>query len=287
MAARNETVRNTARRLAVGLALCCALFGCTALDQKFGQDDWYKKAKVDGSQAADATGKAAVQVGQAAKVVAADAYKRMQKYAAEKDLLKTFTDAGEHSESVVLNILHGNQSKAVPPASGNKGKDGKGTPPPAVANIPEAPDQYKGSLRWPVDACVISSKFGARWGKIHKGMDLAADTGEPVYAIADGTVIYAGDGLRGYGNVVILRHDKKLTSLYAHNSALKVKQGDTVVQGQLISLLGSTGHSTGPHVHFEIREGDVALDPSLRLPKAKFIDASAPAASKPAKGGDS
>ena len=74
----------------------------------------------------------------------------------------------------------------------------------------------------------------------------------PIYAIADGEVIYAGDGLRGYGNVVILRHDRKTSSLYAHNSELKVKQGDTVKQGTLIALLGSTGHSTGPHVHYEI-----------------------------------
>ena len=109
-------------------------------------------------------------------------------------------------------------------------------PPPIDNNIP---DQYSGSLRWPLDAYIVSSEFGERWGKVHKGMDMAADVGEPVYAIADAEVIYAGDGLRGYGNVVILRHDKKTSSLYAHNSELKVKQGDHVKQGTLIALLGT------------------------------------------------
>ena len=68
----------------------------------------------------------------------------------------------------------------------------------------------------------MSSEYGPRWGKVHKGLDIAADSGDPVYAIAGGEVIYAGDGLRGYGNVVIVRHDKQMTSLYAHNSELKV-----------------------------------------------------------------
>jgi murein DD-endopeptidase MepM/ murein hydrolase activator NlpD len=128
-------------------------------------------------------------------------------------------------------------------------------------------------MRWPLDAYIVSSEFGERWGKMHKGMDMAADVGEPVYAIADGEVIYAGDGLRGYGNVVILRHDKKTSSLYAHNSELKVKQGDQVKQGSLIALLGNTGHSTGPHVHFEIRDGDTAVNPRSVLPKPKVAAA--------------
>jgi len=89
-----------------------------------------------------------------------------------------------------------------------------------------------------------------------------------VYATASGEVIYAGNGLSGYGNVVILRHDQQMSSLYAHNSALKVKQGEQVKQGQLIALLGSTGHSTGPHVHFEIRNGDNPVNPHSVLPKS-------------------
>jgi murein DD-endopeptidase MepM/ murein hydrolase activator NlpD len=116
----------------------------------------------------------------------------------------------------------------------------------------------------------VSSEFGARWGKLHKGIDIAADAGEPVYAIAPGEVIYAGDGLRGYGNVVILRHDRQRTSLYAHNSVLKVKQGEVIAAGTVIALLGNTGHSTGPHVHFEIRDGDTPLDPRKILPATRL-----------------
>ena len=87
---------------------------------------------------------------------------------------------------------------------------------------------------------------------------------------ADADVIYAGNGMTGYGNVVILRHDQQMTSLYAHNSELKVKQGEHVKQGTLIALLGSTGRSTGPHVHFEIREGDAPINPRVILPEAKL-----------------
>jgi len=146
-------------------------------------------------------------------------------------------------------------------------------PLPALSTVPE---QYAGALRWPLDAGIVSSEYGERWGKMHKGLDIAADVGEPVYAIADGEVIYAGDGLRGYGNVVIIRHDRKTSSLYAHNSELKVKVGDQVKQGSVVSLLGSTGHSTGPHVHFEIRDGDVAVSPRSVLPKSKLADAIGP-----------
>ncbi|HET6555008.1 MAG TPA: M23 family metallopeptidase [Dyella sp.] len=288
MPLHRNTTQKTGRSLAIAVVVCAGVFGCATVDQKFGNDAWYQKTREGTAKAADVSTKAVVQAADASRTMAAEAYQRMQKYAAERDLLKTFTDASEHSESVVLEVLHRQQpaKPAVGGAGTRAGKGGKtgtgrasgpggaaGTAPPtSVAAAPTTPDQYTGSLRWPVDACIISSRFGARWGKMHKGLDLAAETGEPVYAIAAGTVIYAGNGLRGYGNVVILRHDRNLTSLYAHNSELKVKQGDTVVQGQLISLLGSTGHSTGPHVHFEIREGDVAVDPMLRLPKSKFAD---------------
>ena len=107
-------------------------------------------------------------------------------------------------------------------------------------------------------------------------MDIAAHVGEPVYAAGQRRVIYAGDGLRGYGNVVIVRHDRQVTTLYAHNSVLKVKQGDKVSQGDLIALVGSTGHSTGPHVHFEFRDGDTAVDPRSRLPRTMLASAHRP-----------
>lgn len=252
-----RTATGRTRLAAFAAFLSATLFAaCATVDQKFGDQEWYQKSKVVSTKAVEVT-----------STTATKAFSRMQKYLAEKDVLKTFQDAGEHSEIAVLGILHKSgiaKTPAVP----------AGTPPPpkkhsAPAPLTTVPEQYAGSLRWPLDAFIVSSEYGDRWGKMHKGMDMAADAGEPVYAIAAGEVIYAGEGLRGYGNVVILRHDRKTSSLYAHNSELKVKQGDQVAQGTLIALLGSTGHSTGPHVHFEIRDGDTAVNPRTVLPKSK------------------
>jgi murein DD-endopeptidase MepM/ murein hydrolase activator NlpD len=236
------------------------------------QKPWVQGAEQSSEQAVTVAAKAASAAASVAAVKAAAAYQRMQHYLAEKDVLKTFTDAGEHSETEVLAVLH--RATASSAASGGPGK----AAPLARGTAPTLPAQYTGRLRWPLDAGVVSSEFGARWGKLHKGIDIAADSGEPVYAVADGEVIYAGNGLRGYGNVVILQHDGRLSSLYAHNSELKVKQGDRVTQGTLLALLGSTGRSTGPHVHFEIREGDTAVNPRGVLPASKLADAGGQAA---------
>jgi murein DD-endopeptidase MepM/ murein hydrolase activator NlpD len=268
-------------RRAKVLALASAaayVLGCATTDQKFGDQPWYQDTKQASTKAVEVTTTTATKAAEATAATASKAYARMQKYLAEKDLLKTFHDSGEHSEVAVLSVLH-KSGIAKSPAAAPSGAAAPGTaqpkPHPApLAPLNALPEQYAGSLRWPLDAGIVSSDYGERWGKMHKGLDIAADVGEPVYAIADGEVIYAGDGLRGYGNVVILRHDRKTSSLYAHNSELKVKVGDQVKQGTVISLLGSTGHSTGPHVHFEIREGDVAVNPRNLLPKSKLADAS-------------
>lgn len=129
---------------------------------------------------------------------------------------------------------------------------------------------YKGEYRWPLAAGIVSSEFGRRWNRPHEGIDIAADEGEPVYASAAGEVLYANNRMRGYGNVVILRHDAQTTTLYAHNKSLKVRLGEKVKQGQVIALVGSTGLSTGPHVHFEIRRSQTALNPRKVLPKSRF-----------------
>ncbi|MEK9145534.1 MAG: M23 family metallopeptidase [Elusimicrobiota bacterium] len=130
--------------------------------------------------------------------------------------------------------------------------------------------KYGGLWRWPLKAGIVSSEFGKRWGRRHEGVDIAADLGVPVTASAGGTVIYSGDTIRGYGNVVILRHDQETTTLYAHNEALLVKQGDRVQAGQTIAKLGSTGRSTGPHVHFELRRKGRAVDPRKVLMRSRF-----------------
>jgi murein DD-endopeptidase MepM/ murein hydrolase activator NlpD len=246
--------------------------GCSTVEQKYGDEAWYQKSKEASTKAVEVTTTAATKAAEVTSTTASKAYTRMQQYLAEKDVLKTFYDAGEHSETAVLSVLHKSgiakqPVPAAPPAGGEAAPQKHTPPPPPLSTVPE---QYSGSMRWPLDAYIVSSEYGERWGKVHKGMDMAAHVGEPVYAIADGEVIYAGDGLRGYGNVVILRHDRKTSSLYAHNSELKVKQGDQVTKGTLVALLGNTGHSTGPHVHFEIRDGDTAVNPRNVLPKSKL-----------------
>lgn len=271
-------------RLVAAVALAGVYFvGCATVDQKYGDQAWYQKSKEASAKAVEVTTATASKAAEITSTTASKAYTRMQQYLAEKDVLKTFYDAGEHSETAVLSVLHKSGiAKQTPPQAPAPG--GQTRPPKQPAAPPtNVPEQYSGAMRWPLDAYIVSSEYGERWGKIHKGMDMAAHVGEPVYAIADGEVIYAGDGLSGYGNVVILRHDRKTTSLYAHNSELKVKQGDQVTKGTLVALLGSTGHSTGPHVHFEIRDGDVALNPRNVLPKSKLGVLDEPAAAAVAR----
>lgn len=127
------------------------------------------------------------------------------------------------------------------------------------------------SWSWPVHDVHITSRFGTRGGDHHDGIDLRAPTGTPVLAAAPGKVIYSGQKIRGYGKMVVLKHDAKLSTIYAHNSKLYVKRGDQVRRGQRIALSGSTGRSTGPHVHFEIREGVTAINPSSLLPSPSVV----------------
>lgn len=111
----------------------------------------------------------------------------------------------------------------------------------------------------------VTSPYGIRGGKPHKGVDIAAKTGTPIYAVLDGTVVYAGvQG--GYGNVVVLEHPNFVMTLYAHNERILVKVGDVVSKGQQISTCGSTGDSSGPHCHFEYRVKGKPINPNRVLP---------------------
>lgn len=118
-------------------------------------------------------------------------------------------------------------------------------------------------LIWPVNGPVVSG-FGMRWGRLHEGIDIAAGMGTPIWAAADGTVIHAG-WLGGYGNLVVLDHGDGLATAYAHASAILVGVGQHVSQGETVSLVGSTGNSSGPHLHFEVRINGSAVDPLLYL----------------------
>jgi murein DD-endopeptidase MepM/ murein hydrolase activator NlpD len=116
-----------------------------------------------------------------------------------------------------------------------------------------------GALIWPVNA-PITSPFGWRWGRMHEGIDLGAAYGTPIAAAGAGTVIYAG-WLGGYGNLTVIDHGGGLSTAYGHQSQIGVSVGQPVAQGQIIGNVGSTGHSTGPHLHFEVRVNGQAVDP--------------------------
>ena len=116
-----------------------------------------------------------------------------------------------------------------------------------------------GALIWPVNA-PITSPFGWRWGRMHEGIDLGAAYGTPIAAAASGTVIYAG-WLGGYGNLTVIDHGGGLSTAYGHQSSIGVSVGQQVAQGEIIGNVGSTGHSTGPHLHFEVRVNGQAVDP--------------------------
>jgi murein DD-endopeptidase MepM/ murein hydrolase activator NlpD len=134
---------------------------------------------------------------------------------------------------------------------------------------PEQPGRFNpGSSAWvwPSQG-VFTSGFGWRWGRMHKGIDIANNVGTPIVAAASGRVTYAGWHDGGYGYLVEIAHDDGSTSLYAHNSRILVREGDAVAMGQTISEMGSTGRSTGPHLHFEIRPaGSGAVNPLQFLP---------------------
>jgi murein DD-endopeptidase MepM/ murein hydrolase activator NlpD len=121
------------------------------------------------------------------------------------------------------------------------------------------------SFRWPVKGRIIAS-FGPRPnGGQNDGINLAVPEGTPVKAADDGVVAYAGNELKGYGNLVLIRHANGFVSAYANASELLVKRGDTVKRGQVIAHAGQTGNVTSPQLHFEIRKGSTPVDPTKYL----------------------
>ena len=119
---------------------------------------------------------------------------------------------------------------------------------------------------WPTDG-FISSGYGLRWNgaEFHQGIDIAAEMGTPIVATADGVVTIAGWNAGGYGNMVDIDHGSGVSSRYGHASAVVVTAGQRVRRGQIIAYVGSTGHSTGPHLHYEVRLSGQPVNPASYL----------------------
>jgi murein DD-endopeptidase MepM/ murein hydrolase activator NlpD len=126
-------------------------------------------------------------------------------------------------------------------------------------------------FQWPLKQVQITSLFGKRGRQFHEGIDLKAKTGTSVFAAQSGKVLYSGSKIRGYGQMVVIRHEQGVATIYAHNSKLLVREGQTVKQGQLIAISGRTGHATGPHLHFEVRNGTQPVDPLSMFPESRMV----------------
>ena len=132
----------------------------------------------------------------------------------------------------------------------------------------EAPVKRSGALafRWPVRGRVIAN-FGSKSnGQQNDGIDLAVPEGTSVRAAEDGVVAYAGNELKGYGNLVLIRHSNGFVTAYAHASEIMVKRNDQVRRGQIIAKSGQSGTVASPQLHFEIRKGSSPVDPIQHLP---------------------
>jgi murein DD-endopeptidase MepM/ murein hydrolase activator NlpD len=156
------------------------------------------------------------------------------------------------------------------PKSGASEQKVASTEPVATANLvspahqpPEAATSSGGTpnFRWPVHGRIISA-FGARLnGEQNSGINLSVPEGTSIKAAEDGVVAYAGNELKGYGNLVLVRHAGGYVTAYAHANEILVKRGDTVKRGQIIARAGQTGNVNSPQLHFEIRKGSTPVDP--------------------------
>lgn len=135
--------------------------------------------------------------------------------------------------------------------------------PKTTASLPkQEEDSQKADFRWPARGRVIAG-YSGKGG--NEGINIAVPEGTPIKAAEGGTVAYAGNELKGYGNLVLIRHPNGYVSAYAHNGDLKVKRGDTVKRGQVVAQSGQTGNVSSPQLHFELRKGSSPVDPTPYL----------------------
>ncbi|MEM6683129.1 MAG: M23 family metallopeptidase [Pseudomonadota bacterium] len=145
--------------------------------------------------------------------------------------------------------------------------------PKGTVKLARSPQSGQATFIWPASGRVISGYGVKANGLRNDGINIAAQKGSPVYAAASGEVLYAGDRLRAFGNLVLIRHKNGYISTYGHNARLYVKRGQQVVQGQQIASVGSTGSVADPQVHFELRRNAQAIDPMRYLGRTQMASA--------------
>ncbi len=150
------------------------------------------------------------------------------------------------------------QPSAVHPATAVIAPPSRDAPPPTISTAH--------GFIWPVRGRVVEGYGTGHNGTQNDGINIAARVGAPVYAAAGGEVVYVGNELRGYGNLVLIKHQDGFLTAYAHNSALLVHKGEHVARGQTIARVGATGEVHEPQLHFEIRQGRSPVDPMQYLP---------------------
>ncbi|MFC3226675.1 peptidoglycan DD-metalloendopeptidase family protein [Marinibaculum pumilum] len=164
----------------------------------------------------------------------------------------------------------------APRAAGNPAPAAKPAPAPAPRKAVAAPPPRSGKpFGWPLTGQILS-RFGPKEGGLQNdGINIAARSGDPVRAADNGVVVYSGNELAGFGNLLLLRHGDGWVTAYAHNERLLVKRGDTVNRGQIIARAGRTGSVSSPQLHFEIRQGRQAVDPLDHLPRMTAMQTAA------------
>ncbi|MBE6449916.1 MAG: M23 family metallopeptidase [Alphaproteobacteria bacterium] len=151
-------------------------------------------------------------------------------------------------------------SLSVANATGARPKDASSKPKYAKINIPSAPSP-SGQFMWPVNGSVISGFGIGKNGKRNDGINIASTKGTQIKAAENGVVAYVGDELKGFGNLLLLKHKDGWITAYAHADSFSVKKGETVKKGEVIGVVGSSGNVKTPQLHFEIRKGTKASNP--------------------------
>ncbi|NVK42765.1 MAG: peptidoglycan DD-metalloendopeptidase family protein [Oceanospirillaceae bacterium] len=178
-----------------------------------------------------------------------------------KPASKSVTKSSSPSATVARKAPAERSSVVTKPATTAASAKTAGTRTPDEASKTVAPAQ-KLEWRWPAKGALLSSFSGSG----ARGIDISGKAGDPVLAAGPGRVVYAGDGLRGYGNLVIINHNQEFLSAYAHNSRVFVKENDMVKSGEKIAEIGSSG-AAREMLHFEIRRDGQPVDPLQYLPK--------------------